>query len=119
MVEAVTILLLVIVFFDCLRKESEVHLAVMALLHEVRMFLKVLEFVVFQNEHAAFTQKVVLKYEIDQFVAMSSIISAMTFASAGIFSAIGRAFFCHKGICFCGAGLMVGAGGFTVVVSSG
>ena len=42
--------------FNSLRKETEIHFAIMPLFHEVRMFLEVLVFVVFQNEHAAFTQ---------------------------------------------------------------
>ena len=41
--------------FDGLGEEAEIHFAIMSLLHEMRMFLKVLVFVVLQNEHAAFT----------------------------------------------------------------
>ena len=51
-------------FLYCLCKESKVDFAVMPLFHEVGMLLKVLVFVVFQDEHAAFAKQVVVEDEL-------------------------------------------------------
>jgi hypothetical protein len=42
-------------FLDGLGKEAEVHLAVVSLLHEVGMLLKMLILIVFKDKHAALT----------------------------------------------------------------
>ena len=46
----------------------------MPLLHEVRMLLKVLVFVVFQHKHSAFAQQVVFKDEVDQLVVVFAVV---------------------------------------------
>ena len=53
---------------------KEIHLSIMTLLHEMRMLLKVLILIVFEHEHPAFAQEVVLEDEVHQGVVMLTVV---------------------------------------------
>ena len=68
------VLLLFRFFFNGLGEETEIHFAVMPLLHEMRMLLEVLVFVVLQHKHTVFFQQVVVENKLDQLIVMLAIV---------------------------------------------